>query len=131
MNWKKIFLDNAELAMEPTKLVKAYKEENSKLQSQIDNYAKMTVEKEWLEGCSEAEFRNEVRTKLQNKRSALRSKCFLENLDLFNKKELIESELNISVSAQCKLIKLNQTPIQLLSATKSIQIMPPFSLKLP
>jgi len=54
MNWKKIFMDNAELAMEPAKAIKEYKDENIKLQFKIDDYAKivgkMTVEKEWLEG---------------------------------------------------------------------------------
>ena len=54
MNWKKTFMDNAELAMEPAKAIKEYKDENIKLQSKIDDYAKivgkMTVEKEWLEG---------------------------------------------------------------------------------
>ena len=53
-NWKNIFMANAELAMEPAKAIKEYKDENIKLQSQIDDYAKivgkMTVEKEWLEG---------------------------------------------------------------------------------
>ena len=53
-NWKKIFLDNAEMAMEPAKAIKEYKDENNKLKSKIDDYAKivekMTVEKEWLEG---------------------------------------------------------------------------------
>ena len=91
MNWKKIFMDNAELAMEPAKAIKEYKDENVKLQSKIDDYAKivgkMTVEKEWLEGK-------------------------LQSLDLSDKKELIESELNyISVSTQCKLIKLNPSSL--------------------
>ncbi len=90
-NWKKIFLDNAELAMEPAKAIKEYKDENLKLQSKIDDYAKivgkMTVEKEWLEGK-------------------------LQSLDLSNKKELIESKLTyISVSTQCKLIKLNPSSL--------------------
>lgn len=90
-NWKKIFLDNAELAMEPAKAIKEYKDANIKLQSRIDDYAKivgkMTVEKEWLEGK-------------------------LQNLDLSDKKELIESKLTyISVSTQCKLIKLNPSSL--------------------
>ncbi len=90
-NWKKIFLDNAELAMEPVKAIKEYKDENLKLQSKIDDYAKivgkMTVEKEWLEEK-------------------------LQSLDLSNKKELIESKLTyISVSTQCKLIKLNPSSL--------------------
>ena len=47
----------------------------------------MTVEKEWLEGK-------------------------LQSLDLSDKKELIESELNyISVSTQCKLLKLNSSSL--------------------
>ena len=54
MNWKKIFMDNAELAMEPAKAIKEYKDVNIELQSKIDDYAKvvgkMTIEKEWLEG---------------------------------------------------------------------------------
>jgi len=53
-NWKKIFLENAEMAMEPAKTIKEYKDENIKLQSKIDDYAKivgkMTIEKEWLGG---------------------------------------------------------------------------------
>ncbi len=91
MNWKKIFMDNAELAMEPAKAIKEYKDENIKLQSKIDDYAKivgkMTVEKEWLEGK-------------------------LQSLDLSDKKELIEPKLRyISVSTQCKLVKLNPSSL--------------------
>ena len=90
-NWKNIFMANAELAMEPAKAIKEYKDENIKLQCQIDDYAKivgkMTVEKEWLEGK-------------------------LQSLDLSDKKELIESKLTyISVSTQCKLIKLNPSSL--------------------
>ena len=90
-NWKKIFLENAEMAMEPAKAIKEYKDENIKLQSKIDDYAKivgkMTIEKEWLEGK-------------------------LQNLDLSDKKELIESKLTyISVSTQCKLLNLNPSSL--------------------
>ena len=105
-NWKKIFLENAEVAMEPAKVVKEYKEENIKLQSEIDRYAKVvgkiTLEKEWLEGK-------------------------LRGLDLLSKKKLIDSndlkddnqskdsktnsKPNISVSAQCKLLKLNRSSL--------------------
>lgn len=57
-NWKKTFLDNAEMAMEPAKAVKEYKDENKKLQSQIDEYAKkvgqLTIEKDWAVGCNYA-----------------------------------------------------------------------------
>jgi putative transposase len=52
-NWKKIFLENAEIAMEPAKAVKEYKEELSAAQEQNEMLTKivgkMTVEKEWLE----------------------------------------------------------------------------------
>ncbi len=56
-NWKKIFLENAVVAMEPAKAVKEYKEykeENIKLQAKLDEYAKvvgqLTVENEWAVG---------------------------------------------------------------------------------
>ena len=52
-NWKKIFLENAVIAMDPAKAVKEYKlelvaaqEENEMLTKIV---GKMTVEKEWLE----------------------------------------------------------------------------------
>ncbi len=91
MNWKKIFLENAQMAMEPSKAIKEYKDENEKLQLQIDEYAKivgkMTVENDWLSGK-------------------------LASLDLSNKKALVESKLKeISVSRQCELISLNRANI--------------------
>ena len=39
-NWKKIFLENAEVAMEPAKAVKEYKEEVAKLKIEVGEYAK-------------------------------------------------------------------------------------------
>jgi putative transposase len=85
-NWKKIFLDNASMAMEPEKAIKGYKAENIKLQKTIDDYAKtvgqLTIEKGWLEGK-------------------------LKSLDLPTKKSMVESELeNISVVKQCEMIGL-------------------------
>ena len=51
-NWKKIFLSNAEIAMEPSKAVKEYKEELAAVNQQNTQLTlkvgKMTVEKEWL-----------------------------------------------------------------------------------
>ena len=51
-NWKKTFLANAEIAMEPSKAVKEYKEELVKSQKQNERLTaladKVTVEKEWL-----------------------------------------------------------------------------------
>lgn len=89
MNWKKIFLENAQMAMEPSKAIKEYKDENVKLQEELDEYAKkvgkMTIELEWT-------------TKK------------LKSLDLSNKKALVESKLKeISISRQCELLSLNRT----------------------
>jgi putative transposase len=53
-NWKKIFLENAEVAMEPAKVVKEYKDEVAKLKIEVGEYAKkvgqLTLEKEWAVG---------------------------------------------------------------------------------
>jgi putative transposase len=89
-NWKKIFLENASVAMEPAKAVKEYKEENAKLQAKLDEYAKtvgrLTVEKEWAVGK-------------------------LKSLDLSSKKLLIDKSEHktLSVSAQCSLIEYNRS----------------------
>jgi putative transposase len=52
VNWKRVFLANAEIAMEPSKAVKEYKEELVKSQEQNERLTvlvgKVTVEKEWL-----------------------------------------------------------------------------------
>jgi len=91
-NWKKIFMENAEMAMEPSKAVKEYKEENTKLQLELDMYAKkvgqLTIEKDWAVGK-------------------------LKGLDLFKKLEIVkESESNeLSVVKQCELIDLNRSNI--------------------
>ena len=84
MNWKKIFLENAQMAMEPSKAIKEYKDELDKLQLQIDEYAKalgkVTVERDWAVGK-------------------------LKSLDSSNKKELVESELKtISITRQSELL---------------------------
>lgn len=89
MNWKKIFLENAQMAMEPSKAIKEYKDENLKLQDELDEYAKalgkITIERDWAVGK-------------------------LKSLDLSNKKALVESKLKtISISRQCELISLNRT----------------------
>ncbi|WHN65016.1 IS3 family transposase [Cysteiniphilum sp. QT6929] len=87
-NWKKIFLDNAVIAMEPAKAVKEYKSENDKLQHEVDKYAKkvgqLTIERDWLEGK-------------------------LASLDLSTKKSMVESKLeNISIVKQCQLLGINR-----------------------
>ncbi len=90
-NWKKIFLENVEIAMEPSKAVKEYKKELSAAQEQNEMLTKivgkMTVEKEWLEKK-------------------------LKSLDLSDKKPLIEPKLNaLSVTHQCTLLGLNRSSV--------------------
>ena len=90
-NWKVIFLDNAEMAMEPSKVVKEYKDEIKDLEEKVDQYAKvvgqLTVERDWV-------------TKK------------LKSSDLSNKKEMINSEhKELSVVKQCHLIGLNRSSI--------------------
>jgi len=90
-NWKKIFLENVEIAMEPSKAVKEYKEELSAIQTQNEMLTKivgkMTVEKEWLEKK-------------------------LKSLDLSDKKQLIEPKLDtLSLTQQCTLLGLNRSSV--------------------
>jgi len=88
-NWKATFLANAELAMEPSKAVKEYKDENAELHAKIDEYArvvgKITVERDWLQGK-------------------------LKGLGLSDKQALIEPELKtLSLSKQCKLLSISRS----------------------
>jgi len=90
-NWKAIFLDNAEMVMEPSKVVKEYKEEIKELELKVDKYAKtvgkMTVELDWAKGK-------------------------LRSSDLIDKKAMISTELkNISITKQCELLGLNRTSL--------------------
>ncbi len=88
-NWKKLFLENAEVAMEPAKAVKEYKDEVAKLKIEVGEYAKkvgqLTLEKEWAVGK-------------------------LKSLDSSYKKELIDrgEEKVLSVVKQCDLINYNR-----------------------
>ena len=56
VNWKRTFLANAEIVIEPSKAVKEYKEELIKSQEKNERLTalvgKVTVEKEWLALCS-------------------------------------------------------------------------------
>ena len=86
-NWKDKFLANAELAMEPSKAVKEYKEENQELKAKIDEYArvvgKITVERDWLQGK-------------------------LKDLDLSEKQKIAEPKSKvISLSQQCILLGIS------------------------
>jgi len=88
-NWKKTFLSNAELAMEPSKAVKEYKDENKELLATIDKYAKtvgkMTVENEWLMGK-------------------------LKSLDLSIKQEMVDVQAQkVSLSRQSNLLGIGRS----------------------
>jgi len=90
-NWKKIFLANIEIAMEPSKAVKEYKEELSSAHEQNEMLTKivgkMTVEKEWLEKK-------------------------LKSLDLSDKKKMIEPKLKtLSLTKQCMLLGVNRSSL--------------------
>ena len=95
-NWKKAFIDNAEIAMEPSKVVREYKGQVTDLESQIDKYAmtlgKVTVERDWAVGK-------------------------LKSLDLSIKREMIKVqakitiESNLSISRQHELIGLSRSYI--------------------
>jgi putative transposase len=89
-NWKKLFLENAEVAMEPAKAVKEYKDEVAKLQVEVDDYAKLvgqlTKENNWMQGK-------------------------LSSLGSSYKKELIDRDADkvLSVVNQCSLINYNRS----------------------
>jgi putative transposase len=89
-NWKKLFLENAEVAMEPAKAVKEYKDEVAKLKVEVGEYAKkvgqLTLEKDWAVGK-------------------------LKSLDSSYKKELIDRDADklLSVVKQCELVDYNRS----------------------
>jgi len=87
--WKKQFLENASLAFEPAKVVQEFKdkiktkdEEIEELQKQL---GKSVVEKEWL------------------------AKKLESSVSLNKRKELIEGELNITKTTQCKLLHVSRS----------------------
>jgi putative transposase len=86
-SWKQKFLDNAEMAMEPARAVKEYKSEIDYLKKEVDQYAKtlgkVTVERNW----------------------AVEK---LKSLDSKSRQEIVESELDISISRQCSLLNISR-----------------------
>jgi putative transposase len=89
INWKNTFLSNAELAMEPAKAVKEYKDENIQLQKKIDEYArvvgKITVERDWAVGK-------------------------LQSLGLSDKQKIAEPKLKtLSLSKQCEILGISRS----------------------
>ncbi len=97
-NWKKLFLENAEMAMEPSKVVKEYKDETKKLQEKVDEYAKtvgqLTVENNWMRGK-------------------------LRSSDLSSKKAMINFELKrLSVVQQCKILDISRSSLYYIPVVK-------------
>ena len=94
VNWKKTFLANAEIAMEPSKAVKEYKEELIKSQEQNERLTalvgKVTVEKEWL----------------AKKLKSLGSSELKQLVDL---KPTIYKSSSISINHQCQLLGINRS----------------------
>jgi len=101
-NWKKVFLENAEIAMEPARSVQEYKTRIVELEAKNDEYAKvvgqLTVEKDWAVGK-------------------------LKSLDLSNKKEMIDKSEHktLSVVKQCKLIEFNRSNLFYISRVKPVK----------
>lgn len=89
-NWKKLFLENAEMAMEPSRAVKEYKDEITQLKAKNDEYAKtvgqLTMENKWMSGK-------------------------LKSLDSKSKQAIVESKQEVSIKKQCDLIELNRSRI--------------------
>ena len=90
-NWKKKFLSNAELAMEPSQAVQEYKEALTEKETEIEELqkqlGKQMVEKEW----------------------ALKK---LKSLGLKDRQGLVEPKLKeLSITRQCKLLNLNRSSL--------------------
>jgi len=101
-NWKKVFLQNAEIAMEPAKVVQEYKTKIVELEAKNDEYAKvvgqLTVEKDWAVGK-------------------------LKSLDLSSKKNMIDKSEHktISVLKQCKLLEYNRSNLFYIPMVNSVK----------
>lgn len=87
-NWKKQFLENAAIAMEPAKAVSEYKAQIEAKEQEISDLqkalGKATIKAEWAEGK-------------------------LKSLDYKTKKTLIKSELNISIQDQCDMLDISRS----------------------
>ena len=87
--WKKQFLENASLAFEPAKVVQEFKDEiktkNEEIEELQKQLGKSVVEKEWL------------------------AKKLESSVSLNKRKELIEDELNLTKTTQCKLLNVSRS----------------------
>ena len=106
VNWKKILLANAEIAMEPSKAVKEYKEELIKSQEQNERLTalvgKVTVEKEWLALCS-------VPPRGVKKLKSLSSSNLKQLIDFKPSNRSKTSAPSLSVNHQCQLLDINRS----------------------
>ena len=106
----KIFLENAEVAMEPAKVVKGYKEEITNLQSQVDRYTKTvgkpTMEKAWLEGHLEG---LDLSSKKKMTDFSLRQNINPSKAPNSNK--ILQPNIVPSLLVQCKLLKVNRSSL--------------------
>jgi putative transposase len=90
-NWKEKFLANAEMAMEPARAVKEYKDEINHLKAKNDEYAKivgkLTVENDWMSGK-------------------------LKSLDSKKRQAIVEFKLkDISITRQSKLLGIARSSL--------------------
>jgi len=87
--WKKQFLENASIAFEPAKVAQEFKNELKSKDEEIEELQKQlgksVVEKEWL------------------------AKKLKSSVSLNKRKELIEVELNITKTRQCKLLHVSRS----------------------
>jgi len=121
-SWKKQFLENMSLAFDKSAVVKEYKNEIEDLQKSNDNLAKkvgnLTIEKEFLEGklVSLVSFLNIIHLVLY---SSLSSK---------GRKTFVDTELEISLNKQCKLLNISKSslyyePVQKFSSNDDIKLL--------
>jgi len=98
VNWKKTFLANAEIAMEPSKAVKEYKEELIKSQEQNERLTtlvgKVTVEKEWLAKKLKSLGSSELKQTIDLKPTSLRTST---------------PKSTLSINHQCQLLGINRS----------------------
>ena len=89
-SWKKQFLENAPIALEPARAVSEYKAQIQELEQQNDQLAKAlgktTIERDWLMGK-------------------------LRDLDLQSRKQLALSKSSISMARLCELLNISRSSI--------------------
>ena len=111
-NWKKIFLENAEMAMEPSKAIKEYKEENAKLVKEVGEYAKkvgqLTLEKDWaVEKLKDLDSSEKLKMidESESKTISLVKQCALLNINRSNLYyEPVVNEKKLAIKEEIKSI---------------------------